>query len=427
MLQAMLACAARQRQPDPVAFASFMNWILVRNCITVLHRSMPTIDVFQEMLEDCSFTSEQHKFTKALKTIYTKGCQKIYSPFAYEDCAVQVFHSNLRHCSECSDPFAFWFLLLAFAAGTNRHMMSVCQQFFLPAGSFVEMWNSDGRGIFQNANAEVYKSCTRRGNLTAAEMRSVFVAAIDSLCECSTSFLKNKWASAMGGHSRIDACLLDMTHKVGLKSIGEFKVYFVSKMLHVFDARFRFRTRAGPSVSLAAKNSALRLLFPAVPQTESLDIDLLQVCMSKSAEHLPKDVVTRLQVDDVEHSACEWMRTLRYGKLLPLREDEVPAELHPMRFMQGSAMTVEPKRMGFPVKEKTFACSDDSDKHGRRVEDQDTQVDDALKALHSVQDTASSSEDEKDRSRQGGNQFDQQEKKEAVTSMTIDAGEHKEL
>ena len=123
MLQAMLACAARQRQPDPVAFASFMNWILVRNCITVLHRSMPTIDVFQEMLGDCSFTSEQHKFTKALKTIYTKGCRKIYSPFAYEDCAVQVFHSNLRHCSECNDPFAFWFLLLAFAAGTNRQMM----------------------------------------------------------------------------------------------------------------------------------------------------------------------------------------------------------------------------------------------------------------------------------------------------------------
>ena len=90
----MFSFSAPHREPDPIAFASFMNWILVRNCITVLRRSMPTEVVFQVMLGDSSFTSEQNKFTKALKIIYTKGSHKIYSPFAHEDTAVQVFHSG---------------------------------------------------------------------------------------------------------------------------------------------------------------------------------------------------------------------------------------------------------------------------------------------------------------------------------------------
>ena len=95
---------------------------------------------------------------------------------------------------------------------------------------------------------------------------------------------------------------------------------YLVKMVHVFDTRFRFQTHAGPSVTLATETSALNLLFPTVGKLKSLDMDLLQLCISKSARHLPIDVVRRMKLDDMEHSACEWMRTLRYGKLLPLPE-----------------------------------------------------------------------------------------------------------
>ena len=153
----MLAFQSASREPDPIAFASLMDWIYVRNCITQLRRSMPTQQTFQEMLADSSFTSEQIKFTKALKLIYTTGKHKIYSAFAHEDFAVQLFHSNLQHCYDFQDIFGFWFVLLAFAAGTNRQMMILCQQLLMHDCSFVDAWNSAGKAMFENSKMKCTK------------------------------------------------------------------------------------------------------------------------------------------------------------------------------------------------------------------------------------------------------------------------------
>lgn len=314
----MLAIQHVSREPDPIAFASFMDWIYVRNRITELRRYMPTNRIFQAMLQDSSFTGAQIKLTKALKLIYTKKKHKIYSPFAYEDPAVKLFHSNLQHCIDFRDVFGFWFVLLAFLTGTNREMMLLCQRVLMHDSSFIETWNSDGKQMFERAKDEVYKSCTRRGNLPLSKMRSMLTMAIDNLCNFSAAYLQNTYQSALQRQTCADDALHSMSSNVGLKSIGTFKVYFVSKMLNVFDSRFRFQSHAGPSVTLAADKSALNLLFPTICKLKTLDMEMLQVCISKSEMYLPADLVQRIKLDDMEHSACEWMRTLRYAKQLPL-------------------------------------------------------------------------------------------------------------
>ena len=183
----MLVFQGVSREPAPIAFASLMDWIYVRNCITQLRRSMPTQQIFQEMLADSSFTSEQSKFTKALKLIYTKRKHKIYSAFAHEDFAVQLFHSNLQHCYDFHDIFGFWFVLLAFVTGTNRQMMILCQQLLMHDCSFVDAWNSDGKAMFENSKNEVYKRCARRGNLPLENMKSMFTPSSSTAASTSLS------------------------------------------------------------------------------------------------------------------------------------------------------------------------------------------------------------------------------------------------
>ena len=128
-------------------------------------------------------------------------------------------------------------------------------------------------------------------------------------------------------------------------------------MLHVFDSRFRFQSHAGPSVTFATENSALNLLFPAVGKLKSLDMELLQLCISKSARHLPKDVVRRMTLDDMEHSACEWMRALRYGILLPLPDHRWGS--NPKK----TSTTNTPKSIGFELREIVLECSNGAMDH----------------------------------------------------------------
>ena len=106
--------------------------------------------------------------------------------------------------------------------------------------------------------------------------------AIDNLCHFSAAYVQNTYQSALQRQTCIDDALHSMSSNVGLKSIGTFKVYFVSKMLNVFDARFRFQSHVGPSVTLAADKSALNLLFPTICKLKSLDMEMLQVCISNS-------------------------------------------------------------------------------------------------------------------------------------------------
>ena len=164
-------------------------------------------------------------------------------------------------------------------------------------------------------------------------MREVFLAGVDVLCKLSPVSLKNRYTAAVTRQTFLDDALHRIIKQIGLKSLGQFKVYFVAKMMHCVDDRFCYDFVAGPSVSVKNQTSALRLLFPNI-NTDSLsyntvlelDKQLLRTCLSVSISHLPQDITCRLKIDDLEHSACEWVRTLKYGCLLPLEDTAASAE-----------------------------------------------------------------------------------------------------
>ena len=319
--------------PDSVALKSFMNWIRVRTCVTSLRKTLDTHEVFHVLKDTPSFSRGQKEILTALQRIYESGKHKIYSAFASEDLCIALFHENLRYVQCHNDAHGFWFLLLAFAAGTNRHMMFACKDVLALPGRFEEKWISAGWKIFQTSRLRIFKSCTRRGNQRWLDIKKAFLAGVDVLCKLSPVSLKNKYTSAVTRQTFLDDALHRMIKQLGLKSLGQFKVYFVSKMVNCLDDRFCYHFLAGPSVSVKSETSALHFLFPNIntdglSHTTVLQLDkhLLQICLRSSVLHLPQDIICRLKIDDLEHSACEWVRTLKYGDLLPFEETVPTAE-----------------------------------------------------------------------------------------------------
>ena len=84
-------------QPEKAALQSFADWIYVRNAITILRQSMQTEIAFATIMETTQFTKSQRRMTLALRRIYCAGKHQIYSVFAEEDKAVQLFHLNVKH------------------------------------------------------------------------------------------------------------------------------------------------------------------------------------------------------------------------------------------------------------------------------------------------------------------------------------------
>ena len=313
--------------PDSVALKSFMNWIRVRTCVTALRKTLETNEVFHVLKDTPSFSREQQAILKALQRIYESGKHKIYSAFASEDPCISLFHENIRYVQCHDDAHGFWFLLLAFAAGTNREMMLICRDVMVLPGKFEVNWIFGGRKIFETSGARVFTSCTRRGNLHWCRIKEGFLSGVDVLCKLSSASLRNKYISAVSRQTFLDDALDRMIKQIGLKSFGQFKIYFVAKVVKCLDDRFCYHFLAGPSVSVKGQTSALHFLFPNIntdglscATVVQLDKQLLQTCLRCSVSHLPQDITCRLKIDDLEHSACEWVRTLKYGDLLPFEE-----------------------------------------------------------------------------------------------------------
>ena len=87
-------------------------------------------------------------------------------------------------------------------------------------------------------------------------------------------------------------------------------------MLHEYDAEFVHRFGVGPSVSLDEPNSALNLLFPDADTDAINSKALLEHCRLIVDQSLPAEIRSRMRLDDLEHSACEWMRAMRYADVL---------------------------------------------------------------------------------------------------------------
>ena len=84
--------ASDNLQPDPVALQSLMDWIQVRDLITVVRRSRQTTEVFLELTETVSFTEQQKALFDAAQRMYEDGRHKIHSVFAKEDLSVQLLN-----------------------------------------------------------------------------------------------------------------------------------------------------------------------------------------------------------------------------------------------------------------------------------------------------------------------------------------------
>ena len=143
--------------PDSVALKSFMNWIRVRTCVTSLRKTLETNEVFHVLKDTPSFSRDQKKILGALQRIYESGKHKIYSAFASEDLCIALFHENIRYVQCLDDAHGFWFLLLAFAAGTNRQMMLACKDVLVLPGKFEDKWISAGWKFFSNLETSYFQ------------------------------------------------------------------------------------------------------------------------------------------------------------------------------------------------------------------------------------------------------------------------------
>ena len=99
-------------------------------------------------------------------------------------------------------------------------------------------------------------------------------------------------------------------------------------MLNLLYSTCRYDFMAGPYVCIKERKSALRRLFPDMKVSgltddakDALNARLLQICRTNVKSALPKSMAARVKLDDMEHSACEWNRTLKYGKLNPDSDD----------------------------------------------------------------------------------------------------------
>ena len=160
---------------------SLIDWIFVRNALTVLRQSMTTRDAFSHLKQSMSLSRQQRILVAVLQRLYVAKKHKIYSVFACEDFAVRLFHSNLQHVFELSDLHGFWFVVLAFVSFTNRDMMILCQDILMQKDALIQAWRIHGRRRFETAPCTTFKTCTRRGNLVWHRMRENFTSAMDKL------------------------------------------------------------------------------------------------------------------------------------------------------------------------------------------------------------------------------------------------------
>ena len=147
-------------------------------------------------------------------------------------------------------------------------------------------------------------------------MRDNFTSAMDKLWQWSPTKIRSKYRAAKSEGCFCNDVIATVVRELGLRSIGPFKLYFVSKMLHEYDEEFVHRFRVGPTVSLDEQNSALNLLFPNARRDDITSKALLEHCRLIAIQSLPAEIRSRMSLDDMEHSACEWMRTMRYSDLL---------------------------------------------------------------------------------------------------------------
>ena len=274
---------------------------------------MSTNDAYTVLREADSLSRTQKIMLARLRRIYRHRRQRIYSVFAYEDFAVKLFYCNLDHVQGFRDLYGFWFVVLTFVAFTNKKAMILCQDVLMQNESVSNAWIANGRYCFTHAPSTTFKSSTRRGNVARTRMQKLFIQAMDRLFDTSPTTVHSQYRDAHSGAVFVDDVIAGMVQRLALPSIGPFKRYFVSKMLHHFDHAFVHRFHAGPSVSISNPTSALTMLFPSVHGQNVTSQELLQRCLELSSNILPLALHSKLTLDDMEHAACEWMRTLRCG------------------------------------------------------------------------------------------------------------------
>ena len=182
--------------------------------------------------------------------------------------------------------------------------------------SVTQVWSTYGRQRFETAPCSTFQTCTRRGNLVWTRMRDNFTTAMDKLCQWCPTKSRSRYRDTKSGVYFCNDVIASVVRQLGLRSVGPFKLYFVSKMLHEYDEEFVHRFRVGPSVCLDEQNSALNLLFPNTRKEDITPQALLEHCRLIAIQSLPAEIRSRMSLDDMEHSACEWMRTMRYSDLL---------------------------------------------------------------------------------------------------------------
>ena len=151
-------------------------------------------------------------------------------------------------------------------------------------------------------------------------MRVNFTSAMYKPWQWSPTKTRSKCHAAKSKGCFCNDVIATVARELGLRSIGPFKLYFVSKMLQEYDEEFVHRFRVGPSVSLDEQNSALNILFPHASTDTITSKALLEHCRLIAIQSLPAEIRSRMKLDDLEHSACEWMRTMRYANLLTVMQ-----------------------------------------------------------------------------------------------------------
>ena len=193
--------------PNAHALQSLVDWMLVRHLITLMRRSQSTTQIFEKFEVEVTLTDNQKQIVHALQKIYENDKHKIYSIFATEDMSVQMFHANVRKCIDNKDFHGLWFVLLAFATATNKHMMKTCKQILGHPEPFLATWRQHGANILQTQSENVFTSCTHRGNLPMTERKIFFQKSVDRLCSKTPILMKNTWASVASGNTALDKAL----------------------------------------------------------------------------------------------------------------------------------------------------------------------------------------------------------------------------
>ena len=152
----------------------------------------------------------------------------------------------------------------------------------LTARNWCSQWLPVGRERFLNAAEATFRISTRRGNQVWHIMRDQFIVAMDSLACTVSAVSRNAYFDLQDGIVTSNDSIAAMCRILSIRNNGAFKIYFVSKMLHRFDASIVHDVYVGPSVLLGPRNTALTLLFPTCVGSMYTSAELLHVCKAIS-------------------------------------------------------------------------------------------------------------------------------------------------